>query len=204
MATTIAPIPKAPPPRRPRASKKLVLNDARMTVEQWAVLPEIKPQYELVDGILVRKLVTTTEHDWTVSEVNFQCRAWGRVSGWRFFSQGVGTRIDPFNGFVPDVMGFPPEVIIEADATFTPPPFIVFEVISQRTARMDRGQKLTSYQEAAVPLYVIVDLKKHTLEIHRLKQGKYGRPEVWPSDATWQPAELPGLAIELQRLWFSK
>ena len=188
--------------RRLRAPKKLVLPDSRMTVEQWAELPHVVPPYELINGALIRKMVTTNEHDWTVAEISFQCRAWARNSGWRFFSQGSGTRLDLFNGFIPDVMGFASNVKLDGAATYNPPPFIAFEVISKGTAKADRGDKKRAYESAGVPIYVIVDLKKQVLEIHNLQDGKYSKPEILQSDGVWQPAELPGLKIELAKLWF--
>ena len=202
MATTIAKKPGARRVRPLRAPKNVVPRDGLITVEQWAALGEVKPPYELINGVLVRKMVTTNEHDWTTGGILSLCRIWAADNGWRFFSQGSGTRLDLFNGFVPDVMGFPPDARLDAEATYNPPPFIVFEVLSTRTSKADRGDKLRAYEGAGVPLYVIVDLKKRALEIRRLKDGKYGKPEILQGEAVWQPAELPGLKIELARLWF--
>ena len=187
----------------PRPPKNPILPDSRITVEQWAELPHVVPPYELIDGALVRKMVTTNEHDWTVAEINFQCRAWSRDSGWRFFSQGSGTKLDLFNGFIPDVMGFPPNVPLTGEATYNPPPFIAFEVISKSTAKADRGDKKRAYESAGVQLYVLVDLKNKTLEAHRLEKEKYSKPEIFKDDAVWQPQELRGFQLEVKRLWFS-
>ena len=202
MATTLTRKPAMRRLRPLRVPKKPMLLESLMTVEQWAALPEIKPPYELIDGHLVQKMVTTNEHDWTTRKISRFCDEWSDESGWRFFSQGAGTRIDPINGFIPDVMGFAPDVKIEAKATYNPPPFIVFEVLSKGTAKADRETKLRAYEAAGVRIYVIVDLKKRTLEIYSLREGKCGKPEILTGDAVWQPQELPGLKIELARLWF--
>jgi Uma2 family endonuclease len=120
------------------------LPDSKITVEQWAALGEVKPPYELIDGILVQKMVTTNEHDWGVGSIFAECRAWGREIGWRFFTQGSGTRLDNYNGFIPDVMGFSPHVKLRGTDSYSPPPFIAFEVLSPRTAKADRGKKNAS------------------------------------------------------------
>jgi Uma2 family endonuclease len=101
-------------------------------------------------------------------------------------------------------MGFPAEVPLSGEATYNPPPFIAVEVLSKSTAKVDRGDKFQTYERAGVALYVIVDLKKRALEIYRLQDGKYARPEILQGDAVWQPKELLGLRIELARLWFDK
>ncbi|HEY0073212.1 MAG TPA: Uma2 family endonuclease [Abditibacteriaceae bacterium] len=176
--------------------------ESLITVEQWAALGEVKPPYELINGILVRKMVTTNEHDWTARRIARFCDEWADESNWRFFSQGAGTRLDLFNGFVPDVMGFPPSVQLSAASTYNPPPFIAFEVLSPATAKADRGDKKRAYENAGVQFYVIVDLKKRTLEIYRLQNGKYGKPEILKDDALWQPEEMPGFKLAVQRLWF--
>lgn len=198
MSTTTS---KKPVARRLSAPKNPP-RESLITVEQWAALGEVKPPYELINGVLVRKMVTTNEHDWTVAEISFECRAWARESGWRFFSQGAGTRLDLFNGFVPDVMGFSPSVQLAAASTYNPPPFIAFEVLSPATAKADRGDKKRAYENAGVQFYVIVDLKNKTLEVHRLKNEKYGKPEIYKDDTLWQPEEMPGFKLAVQRLWF--
>jgi Uma2 family endonuclease len=188
--------------RRLRAPKNPP-RESLITVEQWAALGEVKPPYELINGILVRKMVTTNEHDWAVGKIFVACDVWAQESGWRFFSQGAGTRIDLFNGFIPDVMGFPPTVPLTGEATYNPPPFIAFEVISKGTAKADRGDKKRAYESAGVSLYVLVDLKNKTLEVHHLKNQKYGKAEILKDNADWQPAEMPGFKLETKRLWFA-
>lgn len=198
MSTTTS---KKPIARRLSAPKNPP-RESLITVEQWAALGEVKPPYELINGVLVRKMVTTNEHDWAVGKIFVACDVWAQKSGWRFFSQGAGTRLDLFNGFVPDVMGFPPSVQLAAASTYNPPPFIAFEVLSPATAKADRGEKKRGYENAGVQLYVIVDLKKRTLEIYGLQNGKYGKSQVLNETAIWQPEEMAGFKLAVQRLWF--
>jgi Uma2 family endonuclease len=198
MSTTTS---KTPIARRLSAPKNPP-RESLITVEQWAALGEVKPPYELINGVLVRKMVTTNEHDWAVGKIFVACDVWANESKWRFFSQGAGTRLDLFNGFVPDVMGFPPSVQLSSTDTYNPPPFIAFEVLSPATAKADRGAKKRAYEAAGVQLYVIVGLKNKTVEVYRLENEKYGKPEIFKENATWQPAQLAGLRIEVARLWF--
>ena len=176
--------------------------DGLLTVEQWAALPEVKPPYELMRGRLVQKMVTTNEHNWAVGELLTACKLWARTSRWRFFSEGSGVAISGRDGYIPDVMGYAPSTALEGKATYNEAPFLVAEVLSASTAHTDRTEKLENYAHIGVPIYILVDTDARTIEVYHLHSGAYGSPEVWRDNDVWQPAELPGLRVELARLWF--
>ncbi len=52
-------------------------------------------------------------------------------------------------------------------------------------------------------LYLIIDPVARTVEVHTLRNGVYAAPQVVKDSDVWQPAELPGLTVELQKLWFA-
>lgn len=177
--------------------------DGALTVQQWAAMPEVKPPYELINGKLVQKMVTTNEHDWVTSRFMFACLTWAQSSGWRFFSQGAGTAIGERDGFIPDVMGFPPSVAILPKATYNPPPFLAVEVLSRGTGSSDKVEKKNSYARAGVQLYLLIDSEKRRMEVFTLKNGRYGAARVLAANDTWQPDELPSLRLELATLWMT-
>ena len=182
--------------------KGIVARESLMTVEQWADLPDVKPPYELIGGTLIQKMVTTNEHDWTTSKFWRMCDEWADTSGWRFFSQGSGARFGEHDAFIPDVMGFPPDAKLDAKGTYNAPPFIAVEVLSRGTKSLDKREKKATYARAGVAIYVIVDLEKQTVDVHHLNNGVYAVPRVLMRGDTWQPDEMPGLKVELRRLWF--
>ena len=189
-------------PRRAASTRTRPFNrDGALTVKQWAQMPEVKPPYELINGKLVQKMVTTNEHDWVTSRFMFACLTWAQSSDWRFFSQGSGTAIGERDGFIPDVMGFPPSVAIEPKATYNPPPFLAVEVLSRGTSSQDKVEKKSSYARADVQLYLLIDLNRYEISVFRLENGAYGAPRVLAKNATWQPDELPGLHLKLKMLW---
>jgi Uma2 family endonuclease len=176
--------------------------EALLTVEQWANLPEVRPPYELLRGRLVQKIVTTNDHDWATNKLYRMYDEWADTSRWRFFSQGPGVEINKLSGYIPDVMGFPPSVSVQPRHTYNQRPFLVAEVLSKSTAHLDRTDKKQDYARIGVQLYLIVDTNARTIEVYRLQDGDYGEPEVLRDNDVWQPAELPGLRVELSRLWF--
>jgi len=201
MSTTKTIAPTVTKKARSGRPKKFVSLDGLMTVEEWAAMPDIKPRFELIDGILVQKPMTKPRHSKAVGELLIELAIWGRPDGWQFFPEGTGVYINPHTGFVPNVVGFRPEQTLDPDESIGATPFIVAEVLSQRTAKKDRTTKMRGYGSVSVPLYLIIDPEAHTLEIYRIENNAYGAPEVLSGADVWQPAELPGLRLELARLW---
>lgn len=189
----------SPRVRRPR----FVLTDNKMTVEQWAALPDIKPRYELVDGRLEQKMTTTSKHAWTVGRLLSAFTRWGDDRGWIFLPEGVGIKLGQNDGAVADITGFSPGTKLQADASyFAQTPFLVVEVISRSTAKRDRNDKKIGYAQIGVHLYIIADPDNKTLEVYTLENGKYHSPQVLENGEVWQPDELAGLDVKVEKLWF--
>lgn len=193
------------PAGKPKASRTVKSLDAMLTVDDWQALPDTKPRYELIEGQLIQKMTTTSDHAWAAGEFLYVCKNWGRQNGWKFFPEGMGYKAELHNGFVPDVVGFSPHQRIESGVTYmTETPFLVVEVLSPATAKQDRTHKKEWYATGGVPIYIIIDPANRTLEIFRLQEGNvYGAPEVLGRKDVWEPEELPGLKLELKNLWMS-
>lgn len=188
----------------PRARReKFVLTDNKMTIENWAALPDLKPRYELIDGRLVQKTTTTSKHAWTVGKLLSAFTRWGDDLGWIFLPEGVGIKLGANDGAVADITGFLPGTKLQAEATYyAQTPFLIVEVISRSTAKRDRNAKNIGYAKIGVQLYLIADPDKKTLEVYILQNGKYAAPQIFVVGDIWQPDELAGLAIEVKKLWF--
>lgn len=204
MATTTKKVSSSTRIAVPRARReKFVLTDNKMTIEDWAALPDLKPRYELIDGRLVQKMTTTSKHAWTINELLFAFNSWGKASGWIFLPEGVGIKLGTNDGAVADVVGFAHGAQLHAEETyFSAVPFLIVEVVSKSTAKRDRNDKKIGYAEIGVQLYLIADPDKKTLEVFTLQNGKYGAPRVLESSDTWQTQELEGLKLEVEKLWF--
>lgn len=184
-----------------KRSRQFNLPDAMLTIEDWHGLSETKPPYELLEGKLVQKMTTTSDHSWAATYFVVECTNWGRRRGWIFLVEGMGYKVNENNGFVPDVVGFTPTQDVLPAKTFMTTPCLVVEVLSPGTAKRDRTRKRELYAIGGVPLYLIIDTGNRTLEVFRLEENQYGTPEVLGGKDVWQPPELPGLKLELKNLW---
>lgn len=201
-ATTSRPATPSRSRRESARSRQVFSEDSLLTVGDWAALPDTKPRYELLEGRLVQKPMTKYKHAKATSQLLFRCMLWAEESGWQFLAEGVGVKLNERNGVVPDIIGYAPGRVLDPETFLeTSPPDFVVEVLSRRTAKADRTTKREGYARAGVPLYVIVDPTKKTLEVFRLAESAYGAPETLRDSDVWAPSELPGLRVELARLW---
>lgn len=177
--------------------------DALLTVEDWVKLGDVKPPYELIAGKLVQKMVNSGKHSWATTQFSSICVVWAYATGWLFFQEGPGLRFGGQEGYVPDLMGYPPDATIDLSSSYykNKPPFVAAEVLSPATAHIDRTHKKEVYARGGVKLYLLIDVDAHTLEVYRLENGVYGEPEVLRDNDVWQPPELSGLRVELAHLW---
>ena len=162
---------------------------------------DVKPRYELIDGKLIQKMTTTRKHTKSAGKFLVQCDNWGTSLGWQFFPEGTGIYISERVGYVPDVVGFKPGVELDPDSAMDGPPFLVVEVLSTGTRNKDRNEKKRNYAKIDISIYILIDPDAQTFEVYRLENQKYGAPETLKENDVWQPAELPGLRLELAQLW---
>ena len=184
-----------------RPTPEFVALDGKLSADFWASMPETTPHYELIEGELKRKMPTRRRHSHVIAMLIHFLMMWGYDKGWLFHGEGTGLRVDEFNGFVPNFVGFAPGAQLDPDAVYDGPPFIAAEVLSRATANADRTIKKAGYARAEVELYLIVDPIAKTVEVYRLNGETYGEPELLSIHAVWQPAEFDGLQLDLSKLW---
>jgi len=78
-------------------------------------------------------------------------------------------------------------------------PDLVVEVLSPRTARLDRVLKLNRYAEAGVREYWLVDRVAGTIEL-RVNDGGRFVAHV-PSDGSWKSPVVTGIELDVDALW---
>ena len=183
------------------AAPEFVSSDGKLSADFWATMPETKPYYELIDGVLKRKMPTKRMHARAAFLLAHNLTLWGDATDWAFQTEGMGLRPDAFNGFVPDVIGFAPGTAPSGDTVYASTAFLVAEVLSPATAAKGRDDKMKGYARAEVEVYILIDASDKTFEVYRLKGEAYGAPKTLSGDAVWQPAEFAGLQLDLAKLW---
>jgi Uma2 family endonuclease len=147
--------------------------EGRATYEDVQALPE-HVVGELIDGELIVSPRPAPAHASVASGVLtdlhglFQRGAGGGPGGWWIlFEPELHLHADVL---VPDVAGWRRERMpaLPAGAFFTEAPDWLCEVLSPRTARLDRARKMTVYAREGVAHLWLLDRGPRTLEVYRL------------------------------------
>lgn len=86
-------------------------------------------------------------------------------------------------------------------AAFTLPPDWVCEVLSPRTASIDRSRKMPIYAREGVRHLWLVDPRVRTLEVYRLEAGKWVVVHTYAGDDPVRAEPFETLALDVQRWW---
>lgn len=104
---------------------------------------------------------------------------------------------------VPDLAGWRRERFPGApkDNWISVSPDWVCEVLSPRTARLDKVRKMPIYAQYAVPYLWLVDPAARTLDVFELATGKWVLLEAFAEDDKVRAEPFGEIEIELKNLW---
>ena len=167
-----------------------------LTYADLAAMPDDGMRREIIDGTLVVSPSPRIRHQMVGGRLHFA-----------FQRQLLGPAQDRILWDVNLVLG--EHDIVEPDILFVTDdqagivedvyvrgiPALVIEVLSE--PRLDRVRKRDLYARYGVPEYWIADPDADRIEVYRLADGAYGKPEIFePGDTlTFEP--IPGLAIDV-------
>ena len=165
------------------------------TLEMVRALPDDGKRYEVLDGVLLVSPAPSLRHQ---RAVRLLCRILEDYTR----AHGIGEtmispadiELSPTRLVQPDVFVVPEELRAASWREVTRL-HLAAEVISPSTARADRMEKRTAYQDKEVPEYWVVDLDTRVFE--RWLPSDV-RPEILSDRIEWHPvAEVPPLSIDL-------
>ena len=178
----------------------------RMTVAEflpWAEAAQARgePRYELVDGVPVAMSPERSVHGQTKLAVAIALLAAVRRAQLPCHVQPDGATVVAGNhkAYGPDALvycGAP----LPDDATVTPNPVIIVEVISPSTGHIDKGDKLEAYFSiASLHHYLLVYPDRHLVVHHQRTAGeKLATQLVHEGDLLLDP---PGLTVPVTELF---
>ena len=169
--------------------------ETRWTLDMVRALPEDGNRYEVLDGNLLVSPAPSYRHQIAVHLLYEIVAPYTRSHGiGRTLRSPADIELSPTRLVGPDVFVVPAELRVATwrDVTRL---HLAAEVISPSTARADRMEKRTAYQDKAVPEYWVVDLDTRVFE--RWLPSDV-RPEILSDRIQWHPvAEYPPLSIDL-------
>ncbi|MEM7387849.1 MAG: Uma2 family endonuclease [Verrucomicrobiota bacterium] len=169
-----------------------------ITVDDYRVLPETGPRYQLVEGSLEMAPAPSRYHQDISRNLEFLILQWIQAGGGgKIYNAPFDVYLDETNVFQPDLVYITPENLgILTDAGAEGAPDLVVEILSPRTRALDVGPKKKVYARLGVKELWIIDPEGRTIDQFRLAEdaekalARFAETDSFSSDL------LPGLAID--------
>jgi Uma2 family endonuclease len=186
------------------ASFHLTETSRRMTLAEWADLPEDEPG-ELVDGHLEEEELPNYAHEAAVAWLLVYLGVWVLAHKGSVTGSDTKYAVNTKRGRKPDLSVYlPGSAFPRGDASLIDvPPSIAVEVISPRPrdAKRDRIDKLHEYASFGVRWYWILDPSLRTIEIYELNADKRYVHTLAAGEGKIAVPGCPGLDLDLDALW---
>lgn len=107
---------------------------------------------------------------------------------------------------VPDLSGWKVErfpKIIDTNWISVPPDWVC-EVLSPKTARLDRIKKMSKYAKFEVPYVWLIDPVLKTLEVFKLESGRWVRSDAFEENDKVRVEPFQEVEIDLGSLWLEE
>ena len=176
-----------------------------LTVEDYRVLPETGPNYQLIEGDLIKMAPAPNRYHQTIAlNVAVILRKWlesGSGEGHVFMSP-FDVYLDNENVLQPDVLYIRPENSgILTDAGCKGAPDLVVEVLSPGTRAMDLGPKKKIFAREGVVEMWVIDPEPRTLDVYRFAENVDAPAEHLNESDTFGSELLPGLEIACSKVF---
>ena len=165
-------------------------------------------QYELLNGILVRKSSPTIQHQRISGNIYFRMRLFvEEKQAGEVFTAPLDVVLDEHNAPQPDVFYVSKDkkyILDEQEQVIIGTPDIIVEVLSPGTGKHDRILKKKIYERSGVPEYWIVDPLYRSVEIFKLKDGRYELLDYLEESGTVKSDVLKGFELPLDKIFTEK
>lgn len=172
-----------------------------LTYDDLVQFPDDGKRRELLDGELIVSASPAVRHQIVAQRMFFALESHVREHGAAtVFFAPLDIILSPETVVEPDVF----VILDEQRSIITEPnikgvPALVVEVLSN--PRIDRVRKRQIYARFGVPQYWIADPDSDRIEIHRLADGEYGKPEILELGDTLTYPPLSGFQLSLSDLF---
>lgn len=164
----------------------------------YAALPD-EPRCELIHGRFYLSPSPRRVHQFLVTQFWQLLHVVAEERGGEALVAPMDVHLADHTVVQPDVLYVSPDRQEILQEWIEGAPDLVVEVLSPRTARLDRVLKLNRYAEAGVREYWLVDRVAGTIEL-RVNDGGRFVAHV-PSDGSWKSPVVTGIELDVDALW---
>ncbi len=166
-----------------------------LTVENYKILPETGPRYQLIEGDLYLAPAPDRYHQEISFNLEYQLRSYiEKHPIGKLYHAPFDVQLDEYNVFQPDIVFISAEnsdILTDAGAEGAPD-FIV-EILSPKTARLDRDNKRRVYATSGVRELWIITPETRQIEVYSLAQDATDPVSTYGEKDIFESALFPGL-----------
>ncbi|MGH2729092.1 MAG: Uma2 family endonuclease [Actinomycetota bacterium] len=168
------------------------------TYDDLQDFPEDNLRRELIGGELIVTAAPATRHQQVSLRLAATLLRYAETRGGEALNAPFDVYFSATDVVEPDVLFVRAENLARLEDRFLRgAPDVVVEISSPSTRKLELKQKLDLYERYGVPEYWYVDLEADRIEIYRLAEGVYGRPELLGRGDTLRSVLLPGFVAEV-------
>ncbi len=174
-----------------------------MTYHEYALLPQDRNRYEVLDGELYMTPSPSLRHQRVVQRLTMVLSQYVEASGsGELLFAPLDVLLTETNIVQPDILFLSSsKVPPHAAKNIQVAPDLVIEVVSESSSEQDRVHKKRIYARHGVSQYWIVDPDNRTFEIFELAGSAYRLADSFTGNVTATSSLFPGLTMPLARIW---
>jgi Uma2 family endonuclease len=174
-----------------------------LTVENYKLLPETGPRYQLIQGDLYMAPAPNRFHQEISRNLQFELHSYlKRNPIGKLFDAPFDVYLDEVNVFQPDLLVVLNErlgILTEEGAEGAPD--LVIEILSPKTRRLDLTNKKQEYARAGVKELWIIDPEPRSITIHEFASIGVEKTQQLVEKDTLFTDLLPGFQLALETIF---
>ena len=176
---------------------------AKMTYDQYCLLPEDGKQHELIDGELFVTPAPTPRHQRILGELFSRLLAHAKANALgEVYIAPVDIVLDKHTVVQPDVLFISQGRLgIVGEKAIAEAPDLVVEILSPSTFYKDLRRKMAAYSQFGVQEYWIVDPEKETIELYGRTGQELQLTRLFSLDETLESPLLPGFRLAVSSVF---
>jgi Uma2 family endonuclease len=176
---------------------------APLTVEDYRLLPETGPRYQLIEGDLFMAPAPNRYHQDISGNIQFIIQSYLQKHPiGKLYDAPFDVYLDENNVHQPDLVFVSKKnysILTEAGAEGAPD-FIV-EILSAKTAHLDKKPKRRVYARCGVKELWLVDPETKVIHIYSLQKDAEHPAATWSKNDTFSSPHFPGLKFKGVRIF---
>ena len=176
---------------------------AKMTYDQYCLLPEDGKQHELIDGELFVTPASTPRHQRILGKLYSQLSAYVETNSLgEVYVAPVDIVLDKHTVVQPDVLFIRQDRLgIVGEQSIEEAPDLVVEILSPSTFHKDLRRKMAAYSQFGVQEYWIVDPEKQTIELYWRTGQELQLIRLFSSHEALESPLLPGFRLAVSSVF---